>query len=155
MSQNPLTIYYLQFTDTILPGTPLQDQEIQFIAMCIGYPIKLQIFTDALIDLTVMQLITIRQAIVEIIRLDDLLKDSIKAKQVLKVEDITMNNNYSGELRDELATEVKKLSRLLGLPIIDNLYVSSDDVQAYITADGQIVRKRDSGASYLTAWMSS
>ncbi|XAI95758.1 hypothetical protein [Dolichospermum phage Dfl-JY23] len=150
---HPLETYYNQFLEG-LPTSEFEELEIEFMAMCIGFPRSQNNFVDALLNVTTMETYTIRQSLKEILRLDALVKDSIENRQVTKVEDITMNMNYTGDIKEELVTEVKKIARLLRLPVLDNLYVSYDDVEGYIGANGLLMPMiRDTGySSYLTGF---
>uniref|UniRef100_UPI00311CE198 Neck gp5 n=1 Tax=unclassified Caudoviricetes TaxID=2788787 RepID=UPI00311CE198 len=150
---HPLESYYNQFLDG-LPTSELEELEIEFVAMCIGFPRSQNNFVNALLDLSTIEVYTIRTSVKEILRLDKLNKESIENRQVTKVEDITMNMNYIGDIKDELVTEVKKLARILKLPVLDNLYVSYDDVEGRIGANGLLEPlNRGSGfGSYLTGY---
>ncbi|QLF85081.1 hypothetical protein [Nostoc phage YongM] len=149
---HPLESYYDQFIQG-LPTGELEEIEIESIAMFIGFPRSQNNFVNALTDLTTIEIYTIRQCLKEILRLDKLAKDSIENRQVIKVEDITMNMNYTGDIRDELVTEVKKLARILRLPVLDNLYVSHDDVEGRIGANGLLEpMSRNSNGYYLSGF---
>ncbi|QVQ57012.1 hypothetical protein ELBI_7 [Anabaena phage Elbi] len=152
MATHPLETYYNQFTEG-LPTGELEELEIQYIAMCIGFPRSQNNFVDALLNINTIEIHTIRESITEILRLRKLAKDSIENRQVVKVEDITMNMNYTGDIKDELATEVKKLARILRLPVLDNLFVSYDDVEGYIDERGLLApMSRNNNSSYLTGF---
>ena len=152
--QNPLTLFYNQFTGDVLPGTPLEEQEIQFIAYCIGFPRNQQDFNWRITEVQnyEMEVIRLRQIVIEILRLEQLREDSISKNQVSKVEDITLNLNYTDKILDELSSNVKMLARMLKLPVLDNLYVSGDDVTGSLNTVGQLMPMNRGGYdSYLTA----
>jgi hypothetical protein len=154
-AQNPLTLFYNQFIGDVLPGTPLEEQEIQFIAYCIGFPRNQQDFNWRITETQnyEMEVIRLRQIVIEILRLEQLREDSISKNQVSKVEDITLNMNYTDKILDELSSNVKMLARMLKLPVLDNLYVSSDDVTGRLNDLGQLLPMSRGGShdSYLTA----
>lgn len=145
MSQNPLSIYYSQFEGLPLPTTPFTDLEVSFIAVCLGYPPKFAMFTEAIESSEPMARFIIRQSLVEIIRLEDLKINSVGMRRVTQVEDIKLNGSYTDTLLNDLIVEVKRIASVLRLPVVDNLYVSSDNVEGIINVTTQrIDRTRNS-----------
>ncbi|AND75492.1 hypothetical protein [Nostoc phage N1] len=151
MTIHPLENYYSRFGSS-LPTSEFEQMEVEFIAMCIGFPVNQFNFTESIKDRTEMEIFAIRQCLKEILRLDKLGKDSIENRQVVKVEDITMNMNYTVDIKDELANEVKKIARLMRLPVLDNLYVSYDDVEGKLDERGLLTPMNRNTGSYLTGF---
>lgn len=150
MSQNILQDYYDQFEGLPLPSTPLTEDEIQFISVCIGFPRTQRNFVQAIQDLIPMEIIVTRQTLVEILRLEDLKKDSVEIKKLDRTDDTYINKSYNSELVYLLAIECKKLARMLRLPVLDNLYVSSDDVEGYLDGNQMICMTRNRGNNYIS-----
>jgi hypothetical protein len=134
MSQNPLAIFYAQFDGLPLPTTPLIDNEVYFIAVCLGYPLTFPVFTRAIeeVQKQPMAIFVIRQSLVEIIRLEDLKIKAVGLRRVTQVEDIKLNGNYTDSILNDLAIEVKRIASIMLLPVLDNLYTSTDNVEGTI-----------------------
>jgi len=150
MTQNILQDFYDLYEGLPLPSTALTEDEIQFISVCIGFPRTQRDFVQAVGELIAMEIIVVRQTIQEILCLEDLKKESIPSKQLSRTDNTYVNQGYTDELIQMLATECKKLARMLRLPILDNLYVSHDDVEGYLDATHKVIMGRRTGNNYIS-----
>lgn len=154
MSQNPLATYYAQFANTSLPTTSLTQDEVDFIAVITGYPNNFQLFTEAINSTKSFERLVIRQSLVRILELEDLKIQSTKLQKVTKVEDIVLNPMYSDNLLNDLVVEIKKIASILRIPVLDNLYISSDNVEGVLNlATNSIERYRDRTGYGFGAWI--
>lgn len=111
-----------------ITSSPLSDSEKDKIAILLGYSKSNTEVYEATTDLNAQQILLVRGSLLEIDRIELLIKESLTQARAIKVEDIQINLNYREHLKGAAATEVNKIALTIRLPVMDNMYKSSDDL---------------------------
>jgi len=104
----------------------LTTEEVQTVAIMMGYNANELDFTKFLGFLNVTQEIFVRNSLIEVARIEALIKASITNAQASRVEDIDINIEYRTSLIVAAAYEIVKIGKYINYPIRKNLYSVED-----------------------------
>lgn len=110
---------------------PITRPETERIALLLGYPANAERVnedvSEAIESLNDTQVASIQASLVEIDRLEILIKAAVTHTRAIAVEDIKLNLSYRDTLIQAASLEVKRISHVLQLNILNNYYHQSEN----------------------------